>query len=119
MAARGVAITIASGFGITDENFSTRRGAAIRRPAVASTDSAKPGSRTCHGSATTTAAIANPSAGSESRPRWVPCATSKTAAMAAARKTDGDGRTSAMNAMRNMAVAPSLIGILRKINCIK
>ena len=118
VAASGVAMTVATGFGIFLENFSTRCGAKINRPAVASTERAKPGSRTCHGSATTTAAIAKPSAGSESRPRCVPCANNKTAAIAAARSTDGDGRTSAIKAMRKMAVAPRRIGILRKINCI-
>ena len=119
VAARGVAIIVASTFGITFENFSTRRGAAISKPAVASTESAKPGSRTCQGSATTTAAIAKPNAGRESRPRCVPCAMSKTAAIAAARSTDGDGLTSAMKAMSTKAVAPSLKGIFRKINCIR
>ena len=118
VAASGVAITVATAFGIFAENFSTRGGARIKRPAVAKTDKAKPGSRTCHGSATTTAAIAKPSAGRESRPRCVPCAINKTDAIAAARSTEGDGRTRAIKAMRNMAVAPRRKGILRKINCI-
>ena len=51
--------------------------------------------------------MAKPKAGSESRPCRVPCAKSKTAAIAAARKTDGDGRTKAINAVREIAVAMS------------
>ena len=41
-------------------------GAASNKPPVANTDRANPASRDCHGSAITTAAIAKPSAGSES-----------------------------------------------------
>ena len=65
----------------------------------------------------TTAAIAKPRAGSESRPRLVPCAMSKTAAIAAARSTDGDGRTSAMNAIREIAVAERRNFIFENRNC--
>ena len=72
VAESGIAITIASGLGIFFEKLSTNRGANRSRPAVARTESAKPGSRTCHGSATITAPIAKPSAGRESRPRCVP-----------------------------------------------
>jgi hypothetical protein len=41
-------------------------GAASNKPPVAKTDSAKPASRDCQGSAITTAEIAKPSAGNES-----------------------------------------------------
>ena len=54
-------------------------GAKSKRPAVANTESAKPASRDCQGSAITTALIAKPNAGKESRARPVPCATNKTA----------------------------------------
>ena len=100
------------------ESFSMITGAKRRRPAVAKTESAKPASRACHGSTTTTAAMAKPSAGSESRPFLVPCATSRTAAIAAARSTDGDGRTNAINAMRDIAVAERRNFILANRNCI-
>ena len=93
-------------------------GAKSRSPAVAITDKANPASRLCHGSAITTAPIAKPSAGNESRARPLPCASSNTAAIAAARKTDGDGRTSAINAINVSAVAPSLHLSLRTKNCI-
>ena len=49
--------------------------------------------------------MAKPSAGSESLPCRRPNAKSRTAAIAAARSTDGDGRTSAINAVRHIAVA--------------
>ena len=49
--------------------------------------------------------MAKPSAGNESRPCRLPYAKRRTAAMAAARSTDGDGRTSAINAARHIAVA--------------
>ena len=49
--------------------------------------------------------MAKPSAGSESRPRRDAWAANKTAAIAAARRTEGDGRTSAINAARARAVA--------------
>ena len=89
----------------------------INRPAVANTDKAKPGSRDCHGSIATTAAIAKPSAGSESPRCRVDMAISITAAIAAARNTDGDGRTSAMKQAKAIAVENSRAGILRKMNC--
>lgn len=53
----------------------------------------------------TTAPMANPNAGSESCPCRIPCANSKTAAIAAARNTEGEGLTSAINAVREIAVA--------------
>ena len=99
------------------ENFSTNTGANKSKPAVASTESAKPASRACQGSASTTAAIAKPKAGSESRPRLVPCATSSTAAIAAARSTEGLGRTSAMKAMSEIAVADNRYFIFENRNC--
>ena len=52
-----------------------------------------------------TAAIAKPNAGKESVFRLVACADKSTAAIAAARKTDGDGRTNAMKHPRAIAVA--------------
>ena len=119
VAANGVAITIAKARGIFFENFSTSTGANNKSPAVAKTESAKPGSRTCQGSAIITAPIAKPSAGSESLPRWVPCANNKTDAIAAARSTDGDGRTNAMKAIRKSAVTANRNGIRRIRNCIR
>ena len=49
--------------------------------------------------------MAKPKAGSGSRPCLEPCAKSSTAAIAAARSTEGDGRTSAMNPLSAIAVA--------------
>ena len=69
VAESGIAITMAIGRGIFLEKLSTSLGASNKSPAVARTERAKPGSRTCQGSATITAPIAKPSAGSESRPR--------------------------------------------------
>ena len=69
VAESGIAITMAIGRGIFLEKLSTSRGAKSKSPAVARTERAKPGSRTCQGSATMTAPIAKPSAGNESRPR--------------------------------------------------
>ena len=86
-------------------NLSWMRGANSNSPAVASTDKANPASRDCHGSPRTTAHIAKPSAGNESVPRLPSCAESITAAIAAARRTDGDGRTSAMKHTSAIAVA--------------
>ena len=60
--------------------------------------------------------MAKPSAGSESPRARVASAISITAAIAAARKTDGDGRTSAINASRANDVETNLAGTLRKIN---
>ena len=80
-------------------------GANRSKPAVASTDSAKPASRDCHGSPITTAAIAKPNAGKESVFRLVTWAESNTAAIAAARNTDGDGLTKAIKQARAIAVA--------------
>ena len=93
------------------------RGARTNKPAVARTERAKPGSRACHGSIATTAAIAKPSAGSESPGTFLDAAISATAAIAAARKTDGDGRTRAMNAASAIAVIARRAGIRRKRNC--
>jgi hypothetical protein len=104
VAANGVAITIASARGIFFEKFSTSMGANNKRPAVARTDNAKPGSRTCQGSATITAPIAKPSAGSESLPRWVPCANNKTDAIAAARSTETDTDNDVTGAKFDIAV---------------
>jgi hypothetical protein len=50
-------------------NRSWIRGASNNNPAVANTDKAKPASRACHGSPSTTAQIAKPRAGSESDAR--------------------------------------------------
>ena len=119
VAERGIAITMASGLGIFLEKLSMSLGASKRSPAVARTESAKPGSRTCHGSATMTAPIAKPKAGRESFPRCVPWARSKTAAIAAARSTDGDGRTSEINAIRKSAVTARRKGIRRMRNCMR
>ena len=119
VAERGIAITMAIGLGIFLEKLSTSFGANKRSPAVARTESAKPGSRTCQGSATITAPIAKPRAGNESRPRCVPCASNKTAAIAAARNTDGEGRTSEINAIRKSAVTAKRKGIRRIRNCMR
>ena len=94
------------------------RGAKSSKPAVARTDNAKPASRACHGSAMTTAAIAKPRAGNESLGLRDPFATNNTAAIAAARNTDGDGRTSAIKDAKNIAVAPRRHLIDRTKNCI-
>ena len=94
------------------------RGAKSNSPAVARTDKAKPASRACHGSPITTAAIAKPNAGKESLGLREPLATNKTAAIAAARNTDGDGRTKAIKDAKNIAVAPSLHRRERIKNCI-
>ena len=80
-------------------------GANSKSPAVANTESANPASRDCHGSPSTTAAIANPKAGNASVFRFITCADKRTAAIAAARKTEGDGRTSAMKQESAIAVA--------------
>ena len=64
IAAMGGASACASFSGVKRASFSTTRGANKSRPAVAITERAKPASRACHGSPTTTAAIAKPSAGS-------------------------------------------------------
>lgn len=95
-----------------------KRGAIIKRPAVANTDKAKPGSLACQGSAKITAAIANPSEGIESLfSRW-DFAKITTAAIAAARNTDGDGRTKPINAIKTIEVANNLIRILLIGYCI-
>ena len=99
------------------DNHSMMRGAKSNNPAVARTDKAKPASRDCHGSPMTTAAIAKPRAGSESLGLREPLATNKTAAIAAARSTDGDGRTKAIKDAKNIAVAPSLHRRERIKNC--
>ena len=72
---------------------------------MARTDSANPASRDCQGSPSTTATIANPNAGKESVARFVASAESRTAAIAAARNTDGEGRTSAIKQESAIAVA--------------
>ena len=94
------------------------RGAKSNNPAVARTDRAKPASRACHGSPITTAAIAKPNAGKESLGLREPLATNKTAAIAAARSTDGDGRTNAIKDAKNIAVAPKRHLRERIKNCI-
>ena len=93
------------------------RGARINSPAVAKTESAKPGSLDCQGSMAITAAIAKPSAGSESPLCLVESASNITAAIAAALNTDGDGRTSAIKQAKAIAVAHKRAGIFLKINC--
>jgi hypothetical protein len=100
------------------DSHATIRGAKSNNPAVARTDRAKPASRACHGSAMTTAAIAKPSAGKESLGRLDPFAMSNTAAIAAARNTDGEGRTRAINEAKKIAVAPRRQRIERIKNCI-
>ena len=65
----------------------------------------------------TTAAIAKPNAGRESAPRLVAYAISNTAAIAAARRTDGEGRTSAINATSAIAVAKIRNRIVLNRNC--
>ena len=92
-------------------------GANRSSPAVAKTESAKPASRDCHGSASTTAAMAKPKAGKESVLRFVAYAESSTAAIAAARKTEGDGRTSAIKQVKATAVAIILCELRRIKNC--
>ena len=72
IAAIGGAAACAKKLGNTRAKNSVTRGAKRSNPAVASTDSANPGSRDCQGSPTTTSAMAKPSAGSESTPRLVP-----------------------------------------------
>ncbi len=94
------------------------RGAKSNKPAVAKTESANPASRACQGSPITTAAIAKPSAGKESLGLREPFATNNTAAIAAARNTDGDGRTSAIKDARKIAVALKRHLIERIKNCI-
>ena len=105
-------------FGKYLESHAIMRGAKSSKPAVAKTDNAKPASRACHGSPITTAAIAKPSAGRESLGLRDPFATNNTAAIAAARKTDGDGRTSAIKLAKNIAVAPKRHLMERIKNCI-
>ena len=80
-------------------------GANRSNPAVARTESANPASRDCHGSPITTAAIAKPRAGNESVFRFITCADKSTAAIAAARSTDGEGLTNAIKQVRATAVA--------------
>jgi hypothetical protein len=105
-------------FGKYFDNHAMIRGAKRSNPAVAKTDNAKPASRACHGSPITTAAIAKPNAGKESLGLREPFATNKTAAIAAARNTDGDGRTKAINDAKNIAVAPRRHLSERTMNCI-
>ena len=99
-------------------NFSTICGASKSNPAVAKTDSAKPASRACQGSPRTTAHIAKPSAGKESDPRLPSCADKSTAAIAAARNTDGDGLTKAIKQISAIAVAMIRTFLRRIKNCI-
>ena len=66
VAAIGGASASANFLGTNLAEKETILGAANNKPPVAKTDNAKPASRDCHGSAMTTAAIAKPSAGSES-----------------------------------------------------
>ena len=82
-------------------------GAKSNNPAVAKTESAKPASLACQGSPITTAAIAKPSAGMESVARLLAWANIKTAAIAAARRTEGEGRTSAIKQISAIDVASS------------
>ena len=72
IAAIGGAAACANNLGTARAKKLVTRGAKSNNPAVARTESAKPGSRACHGSPTTTSPIAKPSAGSESAPRLVP-----------------------------------------------
>ena len=116
-AAIGIARTTAIFSGSQRCKYAVIRGARTKSPAVARTESAKPGSRDCHGSIVTTAAIAKPSAGSESPRCRVDIAINITAAMAAALNTDGVGRTSAIKQASAIAVANKRAGTLRKINC--
>ena len=106
IAAIGGAMASAKSLGVKRAKNFTTRGAKSNNPAVARTESAKPGSRLCQGSAITTAPIAKPRAGSESAPLCVPFAINKTAAIAAARNTDGEGRTRVIKQIREIAVAP-------------
>ena len=71
IAAIGGAIACANNFGSALSKKVMMRGANSNKPAVASTDKAKPASRLCQGSPITTAAIAKPKAGKESAPRFV------------------------------------------------
>ncbi|CAB4573658.1 unannotated protein [freshwater metagenome] len=93
-------------------------GANKSSPAVAKTERAKPASRACQGSPITTAAMAKPSAGNESAARLLACAKIKTAAIAAARSTDGDGRTSATKQISAIAVASRRYLLFLIGNCI-
>ena len=98
-------------------SLSTIRGASKSNPAVANTDKANPASRDCQGSPRTTAQIAKPKAGKESDPRLPSWADNKTAAIAAARNTDGDGRTKAMKQASAIAVAIIRTFLRRIRNC--
>ena len=118
VAAIGGAKASLTNFGKYLDSQAIIRGAKSSKPAVAKTDSAKPASRACHGSPITTAAIAKPSAGKESLGLRDPFATNNTAAIAAARNTDGDGRTRAMNDAKKIAVAPNRHLMDRIKNCI-
>ena len=80
-------------------------GPSSRIPAVAATDSAKPGARDCQGSRSRSADIASPSAGSARARRPPKSAACTTDAMTAARCTLGSGPTTKTNAPR--ARAPS------------
>ena len=117
VAAIGGARASLKSFGKYFDNHVIMRGAKSNNPAVAKTDNAKPASRACQGSPITTAAIAKPSAGNESLGLRDPLATNRTAAIAAARNTDGDGRTSAIKDARKIAVEPNRHLIDRIKNC--
>ena len=93
-------------------------GAIRSNPAVANTERAKPGSLDCHGSAITTTAIANPNDGIEWLCERCDFAKITTAAIAAARSTDGDGRTKPINAIKNIEVTNKRARTLFIGNCI-
>ena len=118
VAAIGGATTDAIFWGKLPCIFPIKAGATSNKPAVARTERANPGSLACQGSIAITAAIARARAGRESLLRREPIATRATAAIAAARRTDGVGRTSAIKIARKIAVAISRGGMVRKINCI-
>ena len=98
-------------------NFSSITGASSNSPAVANTESAKPASCACQGSPITTAAIAKPNAGNESVRRLLACADNKTAAIAAARNTEGDGLTNAIKQLSAIAVANKRCCVRLMKNC--
>ena len=105
IAAIGGASALAKRSGRNFWKYSVIFGARSSSPAVANTERANPGSRLCQGSMRITAAIAKPSAGIESLCRPDPLANNITAAIAAARKTEGDGRTSEMKAISTTPVS--------------
>ena len=96
-AARGTATASAAQRGSHRPSRSRNAGARNRIPAVASTDRAKPGDTTSHGSTSSSTTVATPRARAPRARPWRPSDSSATEPIAAARTTLGSGRASTTN----------------------